>query len=96
MRYFRPGILAVILGAVTASATPLTDLFNERLKSVVAVEFFIQAETERQPVTVLGTVVDEAGTIILPGAAILPNVAPEQLRDFKVYRPGSTEASTAV
>ena len=97
MRYFYRDLLALAaFVAVTASATPLTELFNERLKSVVAVEFFIQAETERQPVTVLGTVIDESGTIILPGAAILPNVAPEQLRDFKVYRPGSTEASTAV
>jgi serine protease Do len=80
---------------VVAAAAPLADLFAERLKSVVAVEFFIQAETERQPVTVFGTVIDEAGTVILPGAAILPSVAPSQLREFKVYRPGSTEATPA-
>ena len=81
--------------AVVAAAAPVTELFNERLKSIVAVEFFIQAETERQPVTVLGTVIDGNGTIILPGAAILPSVAPSQLRDFKVYRPGSTEPAVA-
>jgi serine protease Do len=80
---------------VFAAAAPVGDLFTERLKSVVAVEFFIQAETERQPVTVFGTVIDEAGTVILPGAAILPSVAPSQLREFKVYRPGSTEATPA-
>ncbi|MSU46420.1 MAG: PDZ domain-containing protein [Lacunisphaera sp.] len=95
MRNFLPRALLATLAALIASATPLPELFNERLKSVVAVEFFIQAETERQPVAVLGTVIDEAGTIILPGEAIPPNVAPEQLKDFKVYRPGSTEPSLA-
>jgi len=95
MSLFRRSLLVLTL-AVTAAAAPLPELFNERLKSVVAVEFFIQAETERQPVTVLGTVIDDTGTVILPGAAILPSVAPAQLRDFKVYRPGSTESNAAV
>jgi serine protease Do len=94
MNSFRRWFLLLAL-PVFAAAAPLSELFNERLKSVVAVEFFIQAETERQPVTVFGTVVDEAGTVILPGAAILPSVAPSQLREFKVYRPGSTEATPA-
>ena len=44
---------------------------------------------------VQGTVVDANGTIILPGAAILPGVPPSQLKDFKVYRPGSTEPANA-
>jgi len=79
-----------------AIATPLTDLFNERLKSVVAVEFFIQDEIERHPVGVQGTVIDTAGTIILPPASILPAVSPGQLKDFKVYQPGSTEPANAV
>ncbi|HEX7632657.1 MAG TPA: PDZ domain-containing protein [Lacunisphaera sp.] len=85
----------LLLLPVLAAAAPLGDLFNERLKSVVAVEFFIQAETERQPVTVFGTVIDDQGTVILPGAAIMPSVAPSDLREFKVYRPGSTEATPA-
>ena len=96
MRFFRLIFPVLALVAVAAAAVPLPELFNERLKSVVAVEFFIQTETERQPVTVLGTVIDGAGTIILPGPTILPAVAPAQLRDFKVYRPGSTDPSSAV
>lgn len=96
MSLFRRSLLAVLALPLLAAGAPLNELFNERLKSIVAVEFFIQAETERQPVMVLGTVVDDQGTVILPGAAILPSVAPAQLRDFKVYRPGSTEAATAV
>lgn len=90
-------LVATVLGAqVAASAATLSELFTERLKSVVAVEFFVQSETERQPVTVLGTVVDESGTVIMPPAAIQPSVAPSQLKDFKVYRSGGTEPSTAV
>ncbi len=84
-----------ILLALTAAASPRTDLFNERLKSVVAVEFFVQDEIERHPVGVQGAVIDDHGTIILPPAAILPGVAPGQLMDFKVYQPGSTEAAAA-
>jgi serine protease Do len=80
---------------LAVSAAPLAELFAERLKSVVAVEFFVQAETERQPVLVMGTVIDDAGTVILPGAAILPSVSPAQLKDFKVYRAGSAEAAPA-
>ena len=95
MNLFRRLILGSALVASVASAAPLPELFNERLKSVVAVEFFMQAETERQPVTVMGTVIDAQGTIILPPAAILPGIPPAQLKDFKVYRPGSTESANA-
>lgn len=95
MNLFRRLLLSAALVALTASAATLPELFNERLKSVVAVEFFVQAETERQPVTVMGTVIDASGTIILPPAAILPGIPPAQLKDFKVYRPGSTEPANA-
>ena len=88
-------LLLAIATAVSASAASLRELFDERLKSVVAVEFFIQDEIERHPVGVQGTVVDATGTIVLPAAAILPGVAPGQLKDFKVYRPGSTEPANA-
>ena len=96
MRFLRRSLFS--LGMVTllaSAAVPMPELFSERLKSVVAVEFFVQTETERQPVTVLGTVIDDNGTIIMPGAAIGPGVAPSQLKDFKVYRPGSSESAPA-
>jgi serine protease Do len=92
----RLALLLVLGAAVGASAAPLTDLFNARLKSVVAVEFFVQDEIERHPVGVQGTVIDTIGTIILPPASILPGVPPGQLKDFKVYQPGSTEPANAV
>jgi len=95
MKFLRHALFVFLLTPLALRAAPLAELFNERLKSVVAVEFFVQAETERQPVLVMGTVIDDTGTVILPGAAILPGVAPAQLKDFKVYRAGSTDAATA-
>ena len=95
MRSLRFYFLNLSIVTLAATATPLPEQFYERVKSVVAVEFFVHSETERQPVTVLGTVIDTAGTIILPGAAISPGVAPGQLKDFKVYRPGSSEPASA-
>jgi serine protease Do len=88
-------VFLLLVSSLALAAAPLSELFTERLQSVVAVEFFVQAETERQPVTVFGTVIDDNGTVILPGAAIMPSVAPAQLREFKVYRAGSTEATPA-
>ncbi|MBL9215506.1 MAG: PDZ domain-containing protein, partial [Opitutaceae bacterium] len=90
------GVLLALTLVRAASAAALPELFAERLKAVVAVEFFIQAEIERQPVTVMGTVVDENGTIILPGPAIMAGVAADQLKEFKVYRPGSSEPAPAL
>ena len=95
MRIFHHSILLFLLVASAGAAASLPVLFNERLQSVVAVEFFVQTEVERQPVTVMGTVIDTGGTIILPAAAIMPSIPPAQLRDFKVYRPGSTEPANA-
>ena len=51
MSHLRRFALMSLLAALTASAATLPELFNERLKSVVAVEFFVQTEIERQPVT---------------------------------------------
>jgi serine protease Do len=97
MTFRRPLVLFIFAcAAVFAAASPLTTLFNERLKSVVAVEFFVQDELERHPVGVQGTVIDANGTIILPPASILPGVPPGELKDFKVYQPGRTEPSNAV
>ncbi len=84
---------ALILATLFSSgrADGLSALLKERLGSVVAVEFVIQTETDRHPQNVLGTVIDDQGTIILPGSAIPSTVAIDQLHDFKIYRPGSGE-----
>jgi serine protease Do len=95
MKLFRHLVLGLALAAGGVAAATIPELFNERLKSVVGVEFFIQSEIDRQPVMVLGSVIDDQGTIILPAPSIQPAVAPGQLKDFKVYRPGSTEPANA-
>lgn len=83
----------ILLNAVRAA--DLADLLEERLSAVVAVEFTIQTEIDRRQVVVGGTVVDEAGTILISGSVIPPGLAPSQLLDFKLYRAGSAESAPA-
>jgi serine protease Do len=78
-----------------APASALTDLWAERVKCTVAVEYVTQTELERRPTIAYGTVVDSAGTIILPSAAIDLRISPKQIRDFKVYVPGDPEGHPA-
>jgi serine protease Do len=84
---------AVLVGA--ARAADLPELWAQRVKSTVAVEFVTQTELERRPTVSYGTVIDSQGTIILPSAAIDLRIAPKQLRDFKVYLPGDPEGTPA-
>ncbi len=88
--------LAFALSLAGARAATIAEMFQERLKSVVGVEFLVQTEAERRPVFVLGTVADERGTIILPGSAIANQLTPSQIKDFKVYRPNTSEPFVAV
>jgi len=87
-----PAWLALAAGAAAAD---VPTLLQERLASVVAVEFVLETESERRPATVLGTVIDDQGTIILPGNSIPATAALDQLHDFKVYPPGGDEGSPA-
>lgn len=73
---------------VAAAAEPLAELWRERVKSVVAVEFYVELETERRPNITGGLVLDREGTIALGGNAIPNFLPPSQLKDFRVYRPG--------
>ena len=77
-------------------AADLPALWTERLKCVVAVEFFTETEVDRRPNVVFGVVVDTQGTIILPAAAIEPRVVPAQLKEFKVYRPSDPASAAGV
>lgn len=91
--------LAACLGALIAASTlhadELTALWAERVKSVVAVEYYTETETERHPTVSYGTVIDSNGTIILPSVAISPRVTPSQLKEFKVYLPGNPASVAA-
>lgn len=90
-----PSLLLACATAVSSFAADVSDLLAERLRCVVAVEFTIQVEINRSQVFAAGTVVDERGTIVIPGNQIQPGHSPDQLRDFKVYRPGSDKSAAA-
>jgi serine protease Do len=92
---FLPAATFALVAHLPLRAADLPDLFAERVKSCVTVEFLIETELDRQPVTVLGTCIDNNGTIILPASAIGARVAVQQIKDLKVYRPNSSAAFTA-
>ena len=84
------------LTLLAARAADLPALWAERIKSVVAVEYYTETETDRRPSVCYGTVIDHNGTIILPPVAINPRMTPTQLKEFKVYRAGSAASVPAV
>lgn len=68
--------------------TPLFDQFQERIRAVVAVEFFVQYETEREPREGVGLVADSEGLIVLNNDVVPSWVPPEQFKEFKIFIPG--------
>lgn len=76
-------------------ASEVTALWAERVKCVVAVEYYTETEADRRPSISYGTVIDANGTIILPSVAVNPRAMPSQLKDFKVYRPGNPNSLPA-
>ncbi len=89
------GCFAMLTLATAARGADVPTLWAERVKSVVAVEFYVENEVDRSPSLSYGTVIDDKGTIILPAAAIDPRVAPAQLKEFKVHRPGESASVPA-
>jgi serine protease Do len=73
---------------VTVAATT-SEMLAERLASVVVVEFAIEHELDRTVNYTNGIVIDNDGTVILESSAISDRATPEQLVDFKIFRPGS-------
>lgn len=84
----RRGILVFLCVGGQVRAADLPVLWAERVKSVVAVEYYVETETDRRPNVSYGTVVDQQGTIILPSVAVNQRTTPSQLKEFRVYRPG--------
>src|SRR5690625_4709850 len=62
----------------------LEKMFEERIRSVVAVEYFVQTEIDRQPFSALGLVADDSGLIVLQDHSILTWIAVDRLKQFKV------------
>ncbi|MGH8018008.1 MAG: PDZ domain-containing protein [Opitutaceae bacterium] len=84
-----------LFSAGEAAVPTLQELFLERTNVVVAVEFFVETETDRRPSTVVGMVADDEGLIVLLDTAIPGWLPPDQLKDFRVYRPGTREGIPA-
>lgn len=62
----------------------IPERFEERIRSVVAVEFFVETEIDRRPAAELGLVADDEGLILVPEHAIPGWVPIEKLKEFKV------------
>ena len=94
---FRLLLITALLRAPAAlwGAADLPTLWAERTKSVVAVEYMTETETERRPTISMGTVIDTDGTIIIPSGANDPRAAMWQLKDFRVYLPGDAVSTPA-
>jgi serine protease Do len=95
-RLFAVLSIAALSGGLPARAASLPDLWKERVKSVVAVDYFTELENERRTTTAYGVAIDRQGTVILPSAAVDPRVSPKQLKQFKAYLPGDPSGFDAV
>ena len=90
-------VLSWCLGSFAQAQSSVPRMLDERLASVVAVEFSIEHELDRTVNFAYGIVIDGEGTVILESGAVSDRATPEQLIDFKIYRPGApvTEYSSA-
>lgn len=93
MKFPRLSLALLLLAPLSVRAADIAELWRERIKSVVAVEFFTETELDRRLSFAFATVIDDQGTIILPGAAIGGRTTPSQLKDFRIYRPGEPAAN---
>lgn len=90
-------LLATVVAAADAGgAEPsLANLWQERIHSVVAIEYTVESELSSRTVTSFGVAVDNHGTVVLPWDAVDPSVPVSQLQHFKAYLPGKVEGHDA-
>ena len=67
----------------SASGTPA--LFEERVRTLVFVEYYTQREVDRQPGEAIGLVADDSGTIVCLPHAFPDWLPPERIRDIRLY-----------
>ena len=87
-------LLSIALRSFTFG-TSLPDMWAERVKSVVAIDYVTETEDERRMSTAYGVAIDTEGTVILPSAAVDVRIDPKRLRRFKAYIPGEAVGSDA-
>ena len=81
-------IVLTLTAFILRGGSALADTWQDRVKTVVAVEFFTETELDRRSTNTFGVVIDDMGTIIFPSQAIGARVSPKQLEDFQIYFPG--------
>ncbi len=81
--------------AVVSARADTADLFAERVASVVAVEYYIESETDRRPASEVGVVADGDGLILLLDRSVPGWVPPVRLKEFKVSTLGKREEFSA-
>ncbi|MBC2593558.1 PDZ domain-containing protein [Ruficoccus amylovorans] len=79
-----PAVAPASDGVSAAMPENFETLFNERTKSVVAVEMFVQNEIDREPLGAVGVVFDAEGRIILLDNAMPSWLPPERFKDIRV------------
>ncbi len=84
------GEVASAVAAPSAPASPeaigqLRALFEARLSSVAAVEYYVQQELDRQTGSQIALVIDAQGTLVLQAGGLPEWVPVERLRDFRVF-----------
>jgi serine protease Do len=81
---------AVGLPVARGLPADLPRLWAERVKSVVAVDYFTETESDRRQNTAFGVAIDRRGTVILPSTAIDAQASPKQLSGFRAYPAGDS------
>ena len=86
MRPFSYFILASLISAYSLNADPfpenLSDLVLERAKTIVALEFVVEREMDRQEGYTYGLIVDDKGTIVVLESMIPSWIPVEKLKEF--------------
>lgn len=75
--------------AALAAGASLPELFKERSRTVVFIEYYTQREVERQPGEAIGLVADDAGTIVCLPHAFPDWLPPERIRDIRLFPAGN-------
>jgi serine protease Do len=89
MRLFSVFYLASLMGASLLNADPfpenLSDLVLERSKTIVALEFVVEREMDRQEGYAYGLIVDDKGTIVVLESMIPSWIPVDKLKKFVGY-----------
>ena len=69
----------------------LDRLFEERVRCLVSVKFFVQREIDRKPYESAGLVIDNEGLVVLLDNAIPSWLPHDWFKDFQIFLPGEGE-----